>query len=80
MPHGVDLLSAWLLETLADLVTQKPPLITLGGCRMVKIPPFYYHTKAIRELGYNPRPLEETLRNSIDYFYEKGHAKNKKNL
>lgn len=80
LPHGVDLFSAWTLEKIATWFTKKPPLVTLGGCRTVKLPPFYDHSKATRELGYDPRPLEQTMRNSIDYFYENGYAKNRKNL
>lgn len=80
LPHGLDVFSAWFLETIANYITKKSPLITLGGCRIVKQPPFFDHTKAMRELGYSPRPLEETMRNSIDYFYERGYAKNRKNL
>ncbi|MFH1515002.1 MAG: hopanoid-associated sugar epimerase [bacterium] len=75
LPNGVDLFSAWTLETIANVITKKPPLITLEGCRMVKLPPFYDHSKAKKELGYKSRPLEDTLKKSIDYFHERGYAK-----
>ena len=75
LPGGLDLFSAWLLETIANNITKKPPLITLGGCRMVKLPPFFDHSKAAVKLGYEPRPLEDTLKKSIEYFYERGYAK-----
>jgi dihydroflavonol-4-reductase len=31
------------------------------------------HAKAKRDLGYNPRPLAETLKDSIDWFKENGY-------
>lgn len=77
IPHGLDLFMAWTLEKIADYITNRPPLITLGGARMVKLPPFYDHSKATRELGYNTRPVEETFRRAINYFAERGYWKNR---
>lgn len=75
LPHGMDLFVSWSLTKTADWFTKKPPLITLGGCRMVKLPPFYDHSKASRELGYNPRPLRETMEKAVEYFYKMGYAR-----
>jgi len=77
IPHGLDLFMAWTLEKIADWITNKPPLITLGGARMVKLPPFYDHSKAARELGYNPHPVEDTFKRAIDYFIQRGYWKKK---
>lgn len=75
IPDGIDLFMAWTLETIANLITNRPPLLTLGGARMVKLPPFHDHSKATRELGYNPNPIEETFKRAIDYFNERGYWK-----
>ena len=78
IPHGIDLFAAWTLETIANLFTNKPPLITLGGMQMVKLPPFHDHSKAAKELGYSPRPIEETFKRAIDYFSQRGYWKKKR--
>jgi len=78
IPHGLDLFAAWTLETIANLVTNAPPLITLGGMRMVKLPPFHDHSKAAKELGYNPRPVEDTFKRAVDYFTQRGYWKKRK--
>jgi dihydroflavonol-4-reductase len=75
LPHQIDLFASWVLTKTADYITRKPPLITLGGCRMIKLPPFYDHSKAKRELGYNPQPLRETMEKAIRYFYQRGYTK-----
>jgi dihydroflavonol-4-reductase len=75
LPDGVDLMASWFLEMMANFLTKKPPLITLGGCHMVKLPPFYDHSKATSELGYTARPLRETMKKAVDYFYKRGYAR-----
>jgi len=78
LPSGMAYFMGWMLETWANLVTKKHPLITLPGARMIALPPHYSNEKAVRELGLTNRPIEETFRRSIEYLYSVGYAKPRK--
>lgn len=78
LPSGIAYFMGWMMETWANLVTKKHPLITLPGARMIALPPFYSNDKAVRELGLTNRPIEETFRRSIEYLYSAGYAKPRK--
>ncbi len=75
MPPGLTHMMGWMMQTWANLVTKKHPVITLPGVRMISLPPFYSNGKAVRELGLKNRPVEETFRRSIDYFYQMRYAR-----
>jgi hypothetical protein len=42
---------------------------------MISLPPFYSNEKAVRELGLKNRPIEETFKRAVDYFYSVGYAR-----
>lgn len=75
IPAGLTNVMGWMMQTWANLVTKKHPIITLPGVRMISLPPFYSNKKAVTELGLSNRPIEETFRRSIEYFYKMGYAK-----
>jgi dihydroflavonol-4-reductase len=76
---GLAHFMGWMMEKWANHVTKKHPVITLPGVRMITLPPFYSNEKAVRELGLRNRPIEETFKRSVEYFYEQGYAKRRKN-
>lgn len=49
-------------------VTEREPFVTLDGIRMAKHKMFFASTKAERELGYTWRPVEEALRDAVQWF------------
>ena len=60
----------------AELVarfTKKEPFITVDGLKMAKKKMFFSSEKAIRELGYTPRPAEKAIADAIDWFRENGY-------
>ncbi|MEW6777020.1 MAG: NAD-dependent epimerase/dehydratase family protein [Bdellovibrionota bacterium] len=67
-----------LLEYRADHVTRERPLLTGGSLRYAKNPLYYDNSKARKELGFDPKPLEPAVRRAIDWFIENGYIKSKK--
>ena len=53
-------------------VTQREPFVTLDGLRMAKYKMFFTSAKAERELGYTWRPVEEALRDAVQWFRAMG--------
>lgn len=60
-------LSAGMLEFFADRITGQPPSGTAEGVRIARYASDLSIDKAKRELGYAPRPIEPTLRETIAF-------------
>jgi dihydroflavonol-4-reductase len=73
LPRGLVLPVAYLAEAWARLVGGSEPLITIDGVRLAKKRMFFSVEKARRELGYHPRPVDEALRDAVDWFREHGY-------
>jgi len=54
-------------------ITKKEPFVTVDGVLMSKKKMFFSIEKAKKELGYNPRPVDEAIKDSIDWFRQKGY-------
>ena len=67
LPHALVYPLALAAEGLAR-VTEREPFVTLDGIRMAKHKMFFASTKAERELGYTWRPVEEALRDAVQWF------------
>jgi dihydroflavonol-4-reductase len=53
-------------------LTGKEPFVTLDGLRLAKYRMYFSSAKAERELGYRPRPVDEGIRDAIDWFRQAG--------
>ena len=62
---------AWVLERIAG-ITGKTPLMTTEILKMAHKKMFFRSAKAIRELGYAPRPAEAAVAGALDYFVAQG--------
>jgi dihydroflavonol-4-reductase len=80
IPIGMMIPIADRMERRADNVTHKPPLFTGGALRYAKNYLYFDVSKARKELGYEPRPPEESIRRAVDWFVENGYVENKKFL
>jgi dihydroflavonol-4-reductase len=67
IPGAVAEMAAAALEFIADHVTRRPPSGTAEGVRIALRATTLSIEKAQRELGYAPRPVEPTLRDTIVY-------------
>jgi dihydroflavonol-4-reductase len=67
IPYPAALLLPWLSESAARLRGTET-LITVSGIRTMKNGHDVSAAKAKRELGFQPRPFEETLRDTINWY------------
>ncbi|THD53954.1 MAG: NAD-dependent epimerase/dehydratase family protein [Bradyrhizobium sp.] len=67
VPGRVAEMSAAMLEFISDHVTHRPPTGTAEGVRIALRATELSIEKSQRELGYAPRPIEPTLRETIAY-------------
>jgi dihydroflavonol-4-reductase len=65
----------WPIALVAEAVgrvTGREPFVTLDGLRMARHKMFFSSDKAIRDLGYAPRPAEAGLADAIAWFRQAG--------
>lgn len=60
------------LATFVDRIRGRRPLFTSISIRELQSNPDISHAKASRELGYEPRPLEQTIADTLDWFRSHG--------
>lgn len=65
IPGRLALAAAMLEEWMSDHITHRPPYAPATGVRLAIAAGFVDSTKAMRELGYNPRPLDNTLADAV---------------
>jgi dihydroflavonol-4-reductase len=75
LPHNLVLPIAYLAEAWARLADGGEPLITVDGVRLAKKQMFFTSKRAERELGFNPRPVDEAFRDALDWFRSSGYLK-----
>jgi len=73
LPHPLVFPIAIVSEAWAHLVTKREPSVTLIGVRLAKKKMFFSIEKARRLLGFNPRPVEEAMRDAVAWFRENGY-------
>ena len=59
-------------SVMAARVSGKKPLFTPMAVRSVKMHRYISHYKATDELDYHPRPLEVTIKDTLDWFKDQG--------
>jgi dihydroflavonol-4-reductase len=73
LPHNLVLPIAYISEAWARTIGGKEPRVTLVGVRLAKKKMFFSTEKARRVLGFHPRPVEEALRDAVNWFREHGY-------
>jgi dihydroflavonol-4-reductase len=68
---------AWFSEAWAGLTHGPEPRVTADGLRMARKLMFFNSEKAQRELGYEPRPAVEALRDAIEWFQAHDYCQRK---
>jgi dihydroflavonol-4-reductase len=71
LPEALVWPAAWLMEGLARL-TGIPPMMTTDQIKMARHKMFYSSAKAMRELGYSPRPLRAAVEDAVAWFRANG--------
>lgn len=73
VPYGLIYLVALVNEGAAR-ATGRPPRVPLAGVRMARKHMYYSAEKAVRELGLPQTPVEQALREAVDWFVAHGYA------
>lgn len=72
VPYRLAWLVALVSEWLADHVTRRPPNAPLAGVRLGGIPVRFDNRRTRDALGWRPRPLDDSLRDALDDYSERG--------
>lgn len=73
VPYAVAWLTALGMESVARL-TRRPPRVALTAVRMARKRMYFSPARAVRELGLPQTPVEEALRDAVDWFVLRGYA------
>src|SRR2546421_4916233 len=72
IPYGVVLPIAAVAHALARL-TGREPFATVDGVRMSRKKMFFSSARAMRELGYAPRPARQAIADAVAWFKANGY-------
>ena len=75
LPQSLVLPIAYLAEGWARLSGRGEPLITVDGVKLSKKKMFFSSARAERELGFRPGPVEEALRNAVNWFRQNNYLR-----
>lgn len=68
IPWLLALAASYMDEFVMGTVLRREPLIPLGAVKLARRKVYVSSEKARRELGYDPGPVEHSLRQAVDYF------------
>jgi dihydroflavonol-4-reductase len=74
LPHAVALV-AGVVENAFSRALGREPQIPLEGVRMARHKMFVDGSKAVRELGYRPGPVEAALARAVHWYEENGYVR-----
>src|SRR6202022_760988 len=74
VPYSVAYPAAVGAELVARL-TGREPFITRDGVRMARKKMYFGSAKAVRELGYTPRPAREAIADAVAWFTANGYLR-----
>jgi dihydroflavonol-4-reductase len=74
IPYAAILPVAMGAEAVARL-TGREPFVTLDGARMSKKKMFFSSARAVRELGYAPRPARQAIADAVAWFKANGYLR-----
>jgi dihydroflavonol-4-reductase len=77
LPHAAALAIAGVLESISR-VTRREPLASRTAVRMAAKRMFFDPTKAIRELGLPQTPVDEALRDAVEWYWAHGYARRRR--
>ena len=73
IPFWVALSAGWACEMVSNHLTGKPPAIPLAGVKMAKYFMYFDSSKAVKKLGLAQNPVENALRQSVDWFKDNNY-------
>jgi dihydroflavonol-4-reductase len=73
IPYGVALATGYVSEWVARC-TRKPPAVPLVGVQMARHPMYFTAQKAVRQLGLPQSPIDEAMRQAVQWFRTHGYV------
>ncbi len=73
LPHNLVLPIAYVAEVWARIRGTQEPMLTINGVRLSKKKMFFSSARAVRELGFAPRPVDEALEEAVAWFHNNGY-------
>ena len=73
IPHSAVMPFAYVAEAWTRLTGGEEPFVTVDAVRMARKKMFFSSDKAVRELGYTPRPAESAIRDAVAWFADNGY-------
>ena len=68
VPYALALAAAHVSEWLADVVTHRPPAATVTGVKLTRRRMHFDARRSLDELGLRPRPVAESLADTLAWF------------
>ncbi len=73
VPHWIPLAAAFVEERVLAPLGSRPPTLSVDGVRMSREFMYYDTSKATRELGYSPAPIDGAVRSALEWFAANGY-------
>ncbi len=74
LPYALALATGVVDTLVVGKMLKREPRVTIDAVRMGRKKMFVSSSKAERELGWSPRPVEDALRRAVDWFQANGYA------
>jgi dihydroflavonol-4-reductase len=74
LPYAVALATGVVDTLVVGKMLRREPRVTIDAVRMGRKRMFVTCAKAERELGWNPRPVDEALRRAVEWFRANGYV------
>ncbi len=72
VPYPIALTAAYLSEFLADVYSHRSPAATVTGVKLTRRRMHFDPSRSLAELGLQPRPVAETLAETVAWFHAMG--------
>ena len=72
VPYPLALAAAYLSELIADVATHRSPAATVTGVKLTRRTMHFDASESLAALKLRPRPIDESLRDAVTWFREKG--------
>ncbi|MFQ5533633.1 MAG: hopanoid-associated sugar epimerase [Sphingomonadales bacterium] len=74
LPHNLVLPIAYIMEVWSRITGGGEPMATVDGVKLSRKQMYFSIDKARFELGYSPRPVDEALRDAVEWFRAHGYC------
>ena len=74
LPYAVALATGVVDTLVTGKIRKREPRVTIDAVRMGRKKMFVTSAKAERELGWKPRPVDESLRRAVEWFRANGYV------